>query len=590
MAKVARFLVDPRLAVLLGESYRSSEQALKELIDNAWDADATRVEVTLPQMGLTGAPIVIDDDGVGMSEKELRTEYLKVASDRRSRRGEVSQRFRRPIKGRKGVGKFAGLMAATSMVLTTRSGAKRSELRIRKEDLGDSRHDLETIDLPLHTSECGPDEHGTSITLSDLNQAFAFPSAERLRELLVLEYGREAGFEVRVNGEPLAVEDVPGETFTQSVDLPALGKVRLQFTIADGKKPLRAKHSGVAIRVNGKVVGRPVHFGLEEDEEIPPKLLNRIYGEVHADGLSEDVTVDWGAVIENSTRFRELQFWVKDRLKERVRKTFSSEVNLAKARRQAELNRRLAGLPEHRKRLAQVAVERALSKFYGETEERKDTVINVMLDAFERDEYWVVVQAIEGARHSGVAIFAEALADFGLVDMALMVQQANRRLEVLERLDELVANPETLEKQMHQVIERNLWVLGSDYALLASNRTLASIVERWAGREFPGDRATRRPDLLLCEDVRLRHVVIEFKRPSHSITRDDENQAVKYSDDLRHAFENIEILVIGGRRDSSVDPRRTTDGLRVMSYSALVSTARTQLRWLVEQLAPSAKD
>jgi len=38
MAQNAHFRVDPRLAALLGENYRSTEQALKELIDNAWDA------------------------------------------------------------------------------------------------------------------------------------------------------------------------------------------------------------------------------------------------------------------------------------------------------------------------------------------------------------------------------------------------------------------------------------------------------------------------------------------------------------------------------------------------------------------------
>ncbi|QRK12323.1 ATP-binding protein [Archangium violaceum] len=584
MAKTARFQVDPRLAVLLGEGYRSTEQALRELIDNAWDADASHVNVTLPAE-MTGDPIIVEDDGCGMTEEELRSEYLKVASDRRSRKGEVSPRCKRPIKGRKGIGKFAGLMAANTMLVRTQAHGTRTELRVRKEDLFEPGQDLENIDLPLQTEPCQQGAHGTTIILRDLNQGLAFPSPERLRELLVLEYGREAGFTVRVNGEPLAVEDVPGESFVESVQLPGVGSVRLRFTIADGKKPLKLKHSGVAVRVDGKVVGKPAYFGLDEDEDIPSKLLKRIYGEVQADGLADDVTVDWGAFVENSTRFRMMQSWLKDQLKQKLQRVFSHEVSLAKARRQAELNRRLAGMPEHRRRLAQAAVERALSKFYGESEERKDTVINVMLDAFERDEYWIVVQAIEGARHAGVATFADALADFGLVDMALMAQQAQRRLEVLDRLDELIANPGTLERQMHQVIEHNLWLLGSEYAILASNRTLASIVEQWAGREFAGDRASRRPDLLLCEDVRMRHVVIEFKRPSHAINRDDENQAVKYCDDLRHTFDNLEILVVGGRRDASVDPRRNTEGLRVLSYSALVSAARTQLQWLVGQLA-----
>lgn len=43
-----RFQVDSRLATLLSQEYPSSEKALKELIDNAWDADAEEVFVTLP--------------------------------------------------------------------------------------------------------------------------------------------------------------------------------------------------------------------------------------------------------------------------------------------------------------------------------------------------------------------------------------------------------------------------------------------------------------------------------------------------------------------------------------------------------------
>ena len=44
-----RFQVDSRLATLLSQEYSSSERALKELVDNAWDADAERVLVTLPK-------------------------------------------------------------------------------------------------------------------------------------------------------------------------------------------------------------------------------------------------------------------------------------------------------------------------------------------------------------------------------------------------------------------------------------------------------------------------------------------------------------------------------------------------------------
>ena len=50
MKSTARFSVDPRLSALLGESYMSSERALRELVDNAWDAEARVVKFTLPDI------------------------------------------------------------------------------------------------------------------------------------------------------------------------------------------------------------------------------------------------------------------------------------------------------------------------------------------------------------------------------------------------------------------------------------------------------------------------------------------------------------------------------------------------------------
>jgi HSP90 family molecular chaperone len=117
MKKVA-FQVDIRLAKLLSENYRSSEKAIKELVDNAWDADSELVSVTFPDP-MTNNPVIIHDNGSGMTEDELRREYLFIASDRRKRRGEFTSQKHRKVKGKKGIGKFAGLMAASTMKLET---------------------------------------------------------------------------------------------------------------------------------------------------------------------------------------------------------------------------------------------------------------------------------------------------------------------------------------------------------------------------------------------------------------------------------------------------------------------------------------
>ena len=102
----ANFQVDSRLATLLSQDYSTTEKALKELVDNAWDADAEEVVIELPEP-LTDGPIVVRDDGNGMTRQELESHYLKIASDRRMRTDGRTSRKRRPIKG-KGSGNLLG--------------------------------------------------------------------------------------------------------------------------------------------------------------------------------------------------------------------------------------------------------------------------------------------------------------------------------------------------------------------------------------------------------------------------------------------------------------------------------------------------
>jgi hypothetical protein len=400
-----------------------------------------------------------------------------------------------------------------------------------------SRHDLERIDLPLNVDACEPAEHGTKVTLSQLNPRFSLPTPEVLKEMLALEYGRNAGFRITVNDEPLTHEDIQGKAITRTVELPGAGTVTIRYTIMESSKG--AKHAGIVTRVGGKIVGKPSWFGLEDEELIPRKLLNRVVGEIEADGLEGDVTADWGALFENSAAYRAVQDWARADLKTSVNKVFSNEVNLAKARYQKRINELLSKLPEHRRSFATKALEGVLRKYYSESEERIEILISLMLEAFEHDEYWAVCQKIEMAERMDVSTLAAALQEFGLADLAYMGQQAHRRLQFLDEVDALARNETTLESTMHTALETNLWVFGSEYTLMASNKTLANTIKKYTNQTLTGRTASTRPDLLLAQNVLGRYLLIEFKRPSHAIGRDDENQAEKYRDQLTLYYDPI---------------------------------------------------
>lgn len=376
MGNKAHFRVDTKLAALLGENYRSTEYALKELVDNAWDADAENVWIYLPAP-LTADPIIIIDDGLGMTEREVTDGYLKIASDRRTRKGERTLRFHRRVKGRKGIGKFAGLVSANAMEVSTRANGKKTKVSIVKAELLSSDKDLEKIDLPMHIETCPDDQHGTAIKLTDLNQNLSFPDPNVLKQILFLEYGRQANFRIFVNEEALDIEDLPGETILEESDLNEVGQVKMKFTITEKRSP---KQSGIAVRVNGKIVGKPHHFGLETSDEIPAKLLARVYGEVETDGLEDVVTADWGGIIENSKAWQKLEAFVRFRLLKALKAKHKAEIGMAQARWKLLINRELDKLPPHKRPFAATALDKVLKKFYDQRDENVRAVISLVFE------------------------------------------------------------------------------------------------------------------------------------------------------------------------------------------------------------------
>lgn len=581
MSNTAHFKVDPKLAELLGETYRSIEEASKELIDNSYDADAENVRIHLPQEIIPFPKIVIIDDGAGMKEKEVRNEYLNIANSRTSRKGSVSVLKKRKVKGRKGIGKFAGLMVATQMTVETCAAGKKTTLVINKNELAKAGYDLEKVPLPITVVDCDENKHGTTITLEGLNQNLNYPNSERLKEILIRDYGRELDFNIAINDESIGVLDLQGKTYSEKILLNDGRAATLNYTIT----PTPVKNSGIALRVNNKIIGKPRNF-LSDDEIIPKKLQNRVYGELICDDLEEDVTADFGAVIENSKLFEIVALASQEKLKSSVDEVFVTDMKMARARYQRKINKELEKLPEYKQPFAKKALYKVLEKFYGETEDRINTVISVTVSAMEKDHYWDIIQNIQDTRDGDIEKFADALSEFGLLEMSIITSQALNRLRFLDELNVLVENPQTLERTVHKAFENNTWLLGDDYSVLFSDTGMKKAIENILGKKYKGDIPDNRPDLLFGRTLSKKLCLIEFKRPSVTLTRDTEKQAIEYRDDLNTYFHNqkIEITLLGGRVRENISSHNERDDVYFRTYIDIISVARQKLVWLIDEL------
>lgn len=581
MENKANFKVDPKLASLLGETYKSTEDAIKEMVDNAYDADAENVWITLPNPMTPEPEVVILDNGTGMKEMEIRHEYLRIASSRFSRKGEITTLKKRKVKGRKGIGKFAGLMIADIMMITSKTRGKSVSLAIDKNELAKAHYDLEKIDLPLTIIDCDPEEHGTIITLKGINQNFEFPNEDKLKEILVWDYGRSQDFIITVNGKITGIHDYKGKAYEKEIILEGNKKALLRYTITD--KPV--KSSGMLYRVGNKIVGRPKNL-LKEDDIIPDKLKKRVIGEIICDDLEEYVTADWSSIVENSKLNQHIEDETSNELRISLNEVFTTEMNLAKARYQRRINQELEKLPEYRRSFAEKTLEKILAKFYGENDEKIETIISVMIDALEKDNYWSVIKNIEEAREGDVEKFANALTQFGLLEIGIISNQAINRLRFLDELQLLIESPGTLEGTMHKILEKNLWVLGNEHSLLFSNQTIEKAIQEILNKQYQGNRGSKRPDLFLGVNINREYHLIEFKKPDMTVGRKAESQALEYRDDLNSYFHNarITISIVGGKIDNTISSINERSDVKFLTYRQIISNAKVQLEWLIEEL------
>ncbi len=184
------FSVDAALLRELGERLVGRAHiALAELIKNAYDADATVVDVAIG----TDA-IVVRDNGHGMTYDEFRTLWMRIGSPHKERQVE-SRELKRPLTGSKGVGRLAAQFLAHSMDLRTISDHEPAVETFAEIDWDDALTrgaltDAEAIVRTRHASGrfAAGSASGTSVRMAGLKQDWDETALQELaRELWPLQ-------------------------------------------------------------------------------------------------------------------------------------------------------------------------------------------------------------------------------------------------------------------------------------------------------------------------------------------------------------------------------------------------------------------
>jgi signal transduction histidine kinase len=174
MSSIRTFRTDAAIIARLGRQLvAKQETALVELVKNAYDADATEVEVVFEGRGTVHASVEIRDNGLGMSRSELEDGFLLLASENKVSNPK-SKLYSRPRAGRKGIGRFSAQRLGDRMVLSTFSEGEPHTLELTV-DWTEFRPGRKLEEVPVTIAELPPSEIGTRIRIEGLYDSWSTP-------------------------------------------------------------------------------------------------------------------------------------------------------------------------------------------------------------------------------------------------------------------------------------------------------------------------------------------------------------------------------------------------------------------------------
>ena len=268
------------------KTWVSPADVIKELIENAFDEDATRVLITI----LNDHSISIEDNA-GMDESEIQ-KFLLLGSPHK-KVDSISPKLKRVRTGRYGTGRLSFLTSFEKMKIRTRKGNYNKSFLIDTKSLDGlftGKSNLREIGEPRLSRD------GTEIIVSD---AKSLVDVSRLiKEIRKLAVLRHPLFEVYIkksgnfkewnfsDAELIKVPEIQGHKIPLSLDK---GNIVGEITVA--RRPLTEDERGIAVMVGGHIVMRTL-FGF--DTKIP-----RVTGFVRCDSLTSRFA-DKSAIIEDN--------------------------------------------------------------------------------------------------------------------------------------------------------------------------------------------------------------------------------------------------------------------------------------------------
>ena len=506
--------------------YVSLPKVISELVANSWDADATRVDIDLPEGPINeDSEIVITDNGCGMNFKDINRLYLRVGRLKREEDGtDITPIYTRKVMGRKGIGKLSVFGVAKIVeVETVRDNVLTSFRMDIDKIMAVSKVEQLTVYKPdiLRNKERIDKKNSTTIELKRLKRTETI-STSSIRKRLARRFSvLGKNFNVYINHDRIKPEErlleneieykwnINNEKILDGHEWAVTG------WIGTLKESVEDIDPGVILMARGKLAQEPFFFGLSAGEKY---AFHYMVGELNTEFLDEEedlIATHRGSAIWESPQGDALTSWGRKKLMEIAndwseRRRLKREKGIREEPQFKEWLKTLTG-PEEKvanKVIKIVTSEEKLS------DDRRIEIMSYVKTSFDQQAFRELVNNLE-EDPSAVNILT-AFEEWRVIEAREILRLVKGRLETIEQFDNMIRTNAKEVPTLHKFFAKFPWILDPSWIEVYDEVHYSDLLRK----TFPDDKLKeldRRIDFV-CMGVGDTVHIVELKRPAHRIS------------------------------------------------------------------------
>ena len=538
------------------QMYSTLPSVIGELVANSWDADATMVEITLPDKPIdASAEIVICDDGIGMSDADVRNKYLIIGRDRRDEEKADRTPARRPIMGRKGIGKFSAFGIAREIAVESVKDGEVSHFRMNYDELLENAENRE-IELP-QLSPTGDVPKGTTVTLRHITkfQTRSIP-IDMIRRGLARRFsviGAQHDFEVVINGKSISPEerdlkrlldkDMDGEPYlweyNEEIEPETGWTVSGWIGALERTSPTIDKvDRGIALMARGKLVQEPFVFDAVGGQQF---AFSYLIGELNVefvDAVEDTIGTSRNALVWDTESNRALKEWGQKEVNGIAREW--SAKRRQKNERKLQENQLYVNFRERAEETGNTRALKSADRLIRQAIDKNPTadttelepLIQNCLDFLEFDAFWEIANDLTEAELEDPGKLLDLFREWQIVEAKEMARVTEGRIATIEKLQKLIETNALEVPTLHNFLREFPWVIDPRWDLVADEITYTRLLREHFPQNNDVPETNRRIDFL-CVSERTNLVVVEIKRPKSQASWEDLDQIEDYVGFLR---------------------------------------------------------